>query len=75
MAEWYEADYEYELAIEHYLKAAELQSIEANDSFGLQCSIKAADLMVLSKEEMYVEAIKVISHLDFRNTRRRRSST
>eukprot|EP00826_Nyctotherus_ovalis_P026316 TRINITY_DN2057_c0_g1_i14.p1 TRINITY_DN2057_c0_g1~~TRINITY_DN2057_c0_g1_i14.p1 ORF type:complete len:220 (+),score=64.90 TRINITY_DN2057_c0_g1_i14:78-737(+) len=58
VAEWYEADYEYELAIEYYLKASELQNIEASDSFGLQCSIKAADLMVLSKEEKYVEAIK-----------------
>jgi len=42
------------------LKAAELEDLESSDSFGLQCLLKAADLMVLSKEEKYIEAIQVI---------------
>lgn len=59
IAQWYEEDYEYELAISYYLKAADLQDIESSDSFGLQCVLKAADLMVMSKEDKYVEAIQV----------------
>ena len=47
------------MAIQYYLKAAELEDIETADSFGLQCQLKAADLMVLSKEERYVDAIKI----------------
>lgn len=60
IAEWYEEDYEYELAIKYYLKASELEDIESSDSFGLQCILKAADLMVISKEERYIEAIQVV---------------
>lgn len=67
VAEWYEEDFEYELAIKYYLKASELEDIESSDSFGLQCILKAADLMVLSKEERYVEAIQVIIDLNPRN--------
>eukprot|EP00826_Nyctotherus_ovalis_P059317 TRINITY_DN823_c0_g1_i23.p1 TRINITY_DN823_c0_g1~~TRINITY_DN823_c0_g1_i23.p1 ORF type:complete len:178 (+),score=77.49 TRINITY_DN823_c0_g1_i23:512-1045(+) len=58
IAQWYEEDFEYELAISYYLKAADLQDIESSDSFGLQCMLKAADLMVMSKEDKYVEAIQ-----------------
>jgi hypothetical protein len=62
IAQWYEEDFEYELAITYYLKAADLQDIESSDSFGLQCLLKAADLMVLSKEEKYIDAIQVVLH-------------
>lgn len=59
IAEWYEDDFEYELAIKYYLKAADLEGMETADTFGYQCMLKAADLMVLSKEERFVEAIQV----------------
>ena len=61
IAEWYEEDFEYELAIQFYLKASDLEDIESTDSFGLQCILKAADLMVISKEDRYVEAIQVVN--------------
>ena len=60
IAQWYEEDFDYELAIKYYLEAADLQDIESSDSFGLQCLLKAADLMAISKEERYAEAIQVI---------------
>jgi len=49
------------LAIQYYLKAAELEDVETADSFGFQCVLKAADLMVLSKDEKFVEAIQVFN--------------
>lgn len=61
IAEWYEADFDFELAIQYYLKAAELEDVETADSFGFQCVLKAADLMVLSKDEKFVEAIQVFN--------------
>ena len=47
------------MAIEYYLKAAELEDLETADSFGFQCILKAADLMAFS--EKFVEAIQVLS--------------
>jgi hypothetical protein len=43
------------------MKSAERQEMESADSFGFQCMLKAADLMVLSQESKWGEAIKVIS--------------
>ena len=42
------------------MKAAERQEMENADSFGFQCMLKAADLMVISQESKWGEAIKVI---------------
>ena len=59
IAEWYDADFQYELAIEYYKKANDKAEASNNEDFGTQCMLKAADLMVLSKEDRFVDAIKV----------------
>jgi alpha-soluble NSF attachment protein len=58
IAEWFEEEFDYEQAITYYMKAADLQETENADSFGYQCILKAADLMVISKEAAYGDAIQ-----------------
>lgn len=54
------------------MKAAELEEMENADSFGYQCILKAADLIVLSQEANYGDAIQVNQQLviSSRNTRK-----
>lgn len=58
IAEWYNEEQQPELAIEYYNKAGERASAASSEELETECKMKAGDLMVLSAEDKFVDAIK-----------------